>query len=406
MRAARVEQPERCRRWCGSSARSSPSRRTGCHLPRAQLRARRHREPVAAQQLPHRRARPDARQRLLLLACQHSTVPVDRLGASVERGVPDAVLRRPEPGSLPAGEGRPRMNGERAGASCTMPACAASSTRARARSSRVWTLSTSPCATPFASTSASSRSRGHLEKRRPARRSPPVRSSCADRRRQAAPARARRRARARPGRCRQPGAAHPRGARGRASAMTASRFSTEISGPTSVAGSSGSPTWRARSAATISASKRAAMDSSTTKRRIAVQRCPAKPKAARTSSGTLRSRSASARTIAALLPPSSAWSGFIASAHSTASDVPRLEGARQPRRPRCPARGRLRVPSRASPRHHVHESGGQAGAIEALERSQAQSRRPAARASAPRRSRRRAPERSSRPGSRAGCSRA
>jgi hypothetical protein len=44
-------------------------------------------------------------------------------------------------------------------------------------------------------------------------------------------------------------------------------------------------------------------------RLVAVQRCPVEPKAPSTIPAAARSRSASARTIAAFLPPSSPWTG-------------------------------------------------------------------------------------------------
>jgi hypothetical protein len=62
-------------------------------------------------------------------------------------------------------------------------------------------------------------------------------------------------------------------------AMTSLRRAAETSGPTRVAGSSGSPTRNLAISRSSISVKRSRTDSSTMTRRVAVQRCPAKPKA-------------------------------------------------------------------------------------------------------------------------------
>ncbi len=107
-----------------------------------------------------------------------------------------------------------------------------------------------------------------------------------------------------------------------------------------------------RSRRPTSASKRGA--DATAPRRSGESRCSAGRRSRRPRApapAPRRSRSASARTIAALLPPSSAWSGFMASAQSAATTRPVVERSRdRDRRDARLAAERARPPRLAAAR--------------------------------------------------------
>ena len=119
------------------------------------------------------------------------------------------------------------------------------------------------------------------------------------------------------------------------SAATRSRAAAEMSGPTCVAGSRGSPHDRASVASASCSRNGSKSPEATITRRFAVQRCPANANAPWATSAAARGRSAPSHTTAALFPPSSAWSGTrrraqISCAVQPASDEPERDTASTP----------------------------------------------------------------------------
>ena len=102
------------------------------------------------------------------------------------------------------------------------------------------------------------------------------------------------------------------------------RASSSITGPTSVAGSSGSPITSVSAAPCSMRSTRSAMSSCRHSSRSAEQRWPAEPNALASTSATTCSGSAELSTIIALMPPVSAMNGTIGPgrAASDAGDRP------------------------------------------------------------------------------------
>ena len=126
-----------------------------------------------------------------------------------------------------------------------------------------------------------------------------------------------------------PSGASPRIATGASSSTneaTVSRWPALMSGPIWVSSSSGSPTRSAPTASSSASMKRSRAPRSTRMRERAQQSCPALPKTASGAIAAARSRSASAKTTFALLPPS--------------SSVTRLMRRRRAGRDRAPDLGR------------------------------------------------------------------
>ena len=113
------------------------------------------------------------------------------------------------------------------------------------------------------------------------------------------------------------------------------RAAAETRGPTCVAGSSGSPHASAAVAPASCSRNASKRPAATITRRLAVQRCPANANAPCATSAAARGRSAPSQTIAALFPPSSAWSGMrrraqISCAVQPASEEPERDTASTP----------------------------------------------------------------------------
>jgi hypothetical protein len=103
---------------------------------------------------------------------------------------------------------------------------------------------------------------------------------------------------------------------------TVSRWSAEMSGPMSVASSSGSPTRIPRTAGSSRSRKASSAERSTRIRERAQQSCPALPNTAPGAAAAAASRSASANTTFALLPPSSSVTRLIVPAAPAAIERP------------------------------------------------------------------------------------
>ena len=122
-----------------------------------------------------------------------------------------------------------------------------------------------------------------------------------------------------------PAGALPRNATGACSGTydaTRARCSAEISGPISVAGSPGSPTVTPLTAGSSSSMKRSNTLRWTRIRDRAQQSCPALSNTAYGAVAAARSRSASANTMLALLPPSSSVSRFTCCAQPAMTWLP------------------------------------------------------------------------------------
>src|SRR5262249_25777748 len=112
------------------------------------------------------------------------------------------------------------------------------------------------------------------------------------------------------------------GASGPTYPATFDRCAAEISGPISTSGEVGSPTATPLTAASNSAMNRSYTGRCTRIRDRAQQSCPALSKTAYGAVAAARSRSASANTMFALLPPSSRVTRFTCAAQAAITDCP------------------------------------------------------------------------------------
>ena len=105
---------------------------------------------------------------------------------------------------------------------------------------------------------------------------------------------------------------------------TVRRWSAEISGPIAVDSSSGSPTTISATASSRRSMKRSSAERSTRIRERAQQSCPALPNTAPGAAAAARSRSASANTMFADLPPSSSVTRLMVPAAPCGDPAPDL----------------------------------------------------------------------------------